>query len=489
MTNALKGGITQNIYNFNNQCIWQMEVTYYDKNGNEQTKVIGYPLTINFNIERNTFASANTGRFSIYNLSPATRNSEAFFQDRFYTEKTKYVTFKAGYNGNLITCFRGYILQSYSRREGVDVITDMECLDMGTSQYDYINITFEAGTTKKDALKNVIQNCEGLSLGYIGTLEGEYKTPVTLTGDPLSVLNQITEGHTFIDNGVVHTLQNNEALDIGVTILNANTGLINTPQRRGAEIIATSIFNPNIQVGQLLNIKDPIQTSFDGTYLVCGFNHSGTISGAVAGQRTTTINLLIGDYLPSSSYGLTGNVEPSNFSKVKGEEVSAVESQINSDAFGIYNYIKKNNGAIPNKNITPNISWRDMIGHSNTDQDRFNELNVSILSNCIVIAKKLQAYIDVNTPNQKINITSGWRSNRVNGSLGNASKESAHLRGLAIDFKYLNGQTYNIFKHRFNQTWDKFTYMFRASVSSSPVIHVQATLGKGGARRSGKSIV
>lgn len=480
MTNTLSGGVTQNIYNFNKQCIWQMSVTYFDEKGQETTKTIGYPLTINFSIERNTFASANTGRFTIYNLAPSTRNSLAFFQDRFATDKTKYVEFKAGYNGNLVTCFRGYILQSYSKRQGVDVLTEMECLDMGTAQYDYVNVTFEAGTTKLEAYKNIVQNCEGLTLGYVGKLEGDYKTAVTLNGDPLTVLNQITEGHTFIDGGVVHTLQNNESLDIGVTVLNPETGLLSTPERRGAEIVINSVFNPNIQVGQLLEIKDPILTTFNGTYMACGFNHSGVISGAVAGQRTTTIHLLIGDYLSKMQGG--------EFTKVKGEQAEVVSGTLEAGAQGIYNYIKNNNGAIPNKNITRNISWREMIGNENNNEDRLNNLSIEIISNCITIAKKLQAFIDTNTPAQRIIISSGWRSPRVNNKYSNASKESAHLRGLAIDFKYASINTLDVFKYVFNRNWDKFTYLFRGNVSKSPVIHVQATLGKGGAKRSGKSI-
>lgn len=481
MTNALTGGVIQNISNFEKQCIWQMSVTYYDEKGQEKTKTIGYPLTINFNITRNTFASANTGRFTIYNLSPSTRASEAFCQDRFFTEKTKIVTFKAGYNGNLITCFRGYILQSYSKRHGVDVLTEMECLDIGTANYNYINATFEAGTTKKEAYKNIIQNCEGLSLGYLGKLEGEYKTPVTFSGDPLAVLNQITDGHTYIDNGVVHTLQNNESLDIGVQVLQLGAGLLDTPERSGAEIIARGLLNPNTQVGQLIEIKDPILENFNGTYMLCGFNHSGTISGAVAGQRTTTYNLLIGDYLAKMQDG--------QFTKVKEEQVEVVGSMLQAGAQGVYNYIKSHNGNYPNKNITRNISWRDMLGHDNNNMDRLNNLSVEIISNCITIAKKLQAYIDTNTPAQKIIISSGWRSPRVNNQYKNASKESAHLRGLAIDFKYQNINTLQVFKYVYNRTWDKFTYLFRGNISKNPVIHVQATLGSGGAKRSGRSIV
>lgn len=480
MTNALSGGVTQNIYNFNNQCIWQMSVTYFDEKGQETTKTIGYPLTINFSIERNTFASANTGRFTIYNLAPSTRNSLAFFQDRFATDKTKYVEFKAGYNGNLVTCFRGYILQSYSKLQGVDVLTEMECLDMGTAQYDYVNVTFEAGTTKLEAYKNIVQNCEGLTLGYVGKLEGDYKTAVTFNGDPLTVLNQITEGHTFIDGGVVHTLQNNESLDIGVTVLNPETGLLSTPERRGAEIVINSVFNPNIQVGQLLEIKDPILTTFNGTYMACGFTHSGVISGAVAGQRTTTIHLLIGDYLAKMLGG--------DFTKVKGEQITIVDGTIQGGAYEVLKYIQTHNGDIPKWNITPQINWVDMLGHENTAKERLNELNVEILSNCITIAQKLQLYMNANTPAQKIEVTSGWRCARVNAKYSKEEK-SAHRRGSAIDFKYLNANTLNIYKFKYKQTWDKFTYLFRANVSAPPVIHVQLTLGKGDARRSKTSLV
>ncbi len=482
MTDTLKGGVTQNISNFQHQCIWQMTVTYFDEKGQEKTKTVGYPLTVNLNIVRNTYASANTGRFTIYNLSPASRNSEAFFQDKFNTEKTKIVTFKAGYNGNLVTCFRGYILQSYSKRQGVDFITEMKCLDIGTVANNYINVTFEAGTPKKEAYKNIIQNCEGLTLGYLGKLEGEYKTPVTFSGEPLTVLNQITEGHTYIDNGVVHTLQNNESLDIGVQVLQLGAGLLSTPERSEAQVIAQGLLNPSVQVGQLLEIKDPILESFNGTYMLCGFTHSGTISGAVAGQRTTTYNLLNGDYLANMQ-------EPKQFTKVKGEQVEAVSGGLQAGAIGVYNYVKSHNGAYPNKNITRYITWRDMLGHENNNSDRLNNLTVEAVSNCITIAIKLQAYIDANTPAQRIIITSGWRSPRVNNKYRNASKESAHLRGLAIDFMYANINTLNVFKYTFDRTWDKFTYLFRAEVSKTPVIHVQATLGKGEAGRSKKSIV
>ena len=96
--------------------------------------------------------------------------------------------------------------------------------------------------------------------------------------------------------------------------------------------------------------------------------------------------------------------------------------------------------------------------------------------------------MNANTPAQKIEVMSGWRCARVNAKYSKKEK-SAHRRGSAIDFKYLGANTLNIYKYRYDKTWDKFTYLFRANVSAPPVIHVQLTLGEGDARRSKTSLV
>lgn len=489
---TLYGGISNET--FEHQCRWQLTVTYTDDKKQTVTTTVGYPLTINFNIQRDTFASSNRATFEIINLAPGTRQSNAFFQDKFNTNKLKIVTFSAGYKDNLIECFKGYILESYTERQGVDVITRMQCLDLGTNATNYINITIEAGTTRQEAYNIVLQNCKNLTAGKCGVLEGVYETPITISGTPLEALNQITEGHTFIDNGVVNTLNNNESLDIGVQVLSPYTGLLGTPQRRDTQIIVESLLNPSIMVGQLLDIQDPVFTDFNGTYYVCGFNHSGTISATVGGQRRTVYNLLIGAYMPESNYSLTtptqGTKAPKNFYKVTdNQKIEPVNGVLEEGAIGIYNYIQSHNGSIPNLKITKNISADEMFGHSNNDNDRLTELDVTKISNAITIAKKLQTFIDSYVPGAILQINSGWRSTRNNSQYKNASKESAHLRGSAIDFRISNMNTLNIYSQIFNKLWDKFTYLFRPSVGSIPVIHVQSTLGKGDAKRSTKSIV
>lgn len=481
-------------YDVPHQWVWELSVT-----DGENTATVGYPLTVEFNIVRNTFATANTATFNIYNLSPATRGlldknkntaSGLFFQDRFNTASNKILTFKAGYEGNLVTCFYGRIQEAYSHRQGTEVITAIQCMDLGIPT-DYVNVTYDAGTTKKEAFKNIVQNATGLNLGAIGRLEGTYQTPVTFEGKILDVLNEISGGNTFIDNGVVNCLQPNECLDLGVTVLNAETGLINTPQRRGAEIIAEGIFNPNATVGQLFEVKSQTASEFSGTFILSGITHSGMISGAVAGTRTTKYNFLVGALLPSGKYAMTGTTERQPFSKVRGEDIQPVNGKVSSDVYSVYNYIKSHKGQPPNTRIgfTP-YTWKNLLlpsGSENTLDEIYREINVNSLQNVKVITEMLYNFMQTHFAGKRVDITSNWRSIENNNSLSNASKESAHLRGAAIDFRVVGVPTQIAFK-KFYNFWQGFTYKFqpvdkKGNKVGDLVIHVQSTLGKGNARR------
>lgn len=489
---ALKAGISYNIEpEFQNQCIWSLSVS-----DGEDTQVVGYPLTVDFTIERNTFASANTATFNIYNLAPSTRSNKLFFQDRFNITSQKIVTFKAGYNGNMVVCFKGRVQECYSQRRGTEVITSIQCLDLGIPT-EYINVTFDAGITKREAYKNIIQNLNGFQMGALGTLEGEYLTPVTFEGKPLDVLNEITGGNTYVDNGVINTLMPNECLDTGVTILNAETGLINTPQRRNAEIIAEGIFNPNAIVGQLVEVQSKTASEFSGTFYLTGFTHSGTISGAVAGTRTTRYNFLIGALLPSGSYTVTGTTQKQPFTKVKKEEKQVVNAPAGADVQSVYQWIKSHNGNPPNTKVGhTNITWKTLLlptGTKNTAAQIQAQISISALQNCKVIAEKLYDFVKVNFPGKSIRIVSNWRSRQNNENTGGAAAESVHLRGGAIDFD-INGVSTQVAYNIFDRLWDKFTYKYQPCVKRNGkwvrtgkyMIHVQNTYGKNGAFRVGK---
>lgn len=449
-----------------NQCIWRMFVTYINKDTlKPETLKIEYPLTVDFNITKRIDGNTATATFRIYNLAPSTRAN--IYQERFNTGVKKLVTFEAGY-GAETEVFKGYIQEAYSERQGVDMITTIEAWDIGLCE-QCIAVTFEAGTTFKDAYKNIASQVKDLAIGEIGELNGTFKTPVTFLGTPLEILNKITNYHTFVDNGTVKTLQNNECIDVPVHVIQSESGLLGTPIFRGGQITVRSIFQPEIKIGQLYEIKSVTSSNFDGTYKVCGFTHSGTISGATAGQRITEINLLVGAILPNSNYIITGNFE-TGFKKVKLEEVTPVNNSYGASVEEVYRYIRDTKGDVPNKQITSNINWREMLVNNNQKSDIYNEATREILYNVKTKAEQLQSHLNQYFNGKKVKIVSGWRTRANNASVGGKTGKNGHLYGNAIDFGivgYSSQQLFNVF----NSTWGKNIGFVKKNTAS--IIHVQ----------------
>ncbi len=84
-------------------------------------------------------------------------------------------------------------------------------------------------------------------------------------------------------------------------------------------------------------------------------------------------------------------------------------------------------------NITANITWKEMIGNNNTNEERKNECTKEVLNNIYHTAQQLQKIHDTHWGNRQIIISSGWRSERNNKNCGGA-KHSKHLYGKAVDF-------------------------------------------------------
>ena len=448
-----------------NQCIYRITVTYTNPKGQVETTIIEYPLTVRFTINKDTFAGSNTANITILNLAQSTR--QALFQEAYATDKKKYIEFEAGY-GKLTRIFRGLIQECYSHRAGTEIETVIQAMDLGIAN-EYLSVTFEKDTTFKDAYKYIASQVKDLEIGAIGQLEGTFKTPTTFVGTPFECLNKLTTYCTYINDGKLEMLRNNECLDVPITVMQAESGLIGTPARRGGQIEIECFFKPDITVGQLLEIKSTTSSEFDGVFKVVGVNHSGTISGAEAGQRITRLNLLVGALLPNSNYTGTGNTNAPVFTKVSGESLRPINGSYGSSVEEVYRYIQDHNGAIPNKQITKNISWKEMIGNNNSNQARLSELTKPILSNCQSMAQRLQSYLDAYYPGKTVYIASGWRSSANNSSVGGKSGKYGHLYGNAIDFK-ING----INSHTAWSTVFRPFYPYYSYVNNGGSIHIQS---------------
>ena len=409
-------------------------INWVDESGQPKQEILTNPITIDFDVIKTT-QSENSTRITIYNLDGATR--EAIFQDRLLLDTNpyiKWVTLEAGYGNQLVLVSWGYIQECHSYRSGVDFLTTMEVTDPDILT-EYCGVTFESGTTFKEAYEYLIARLPNLRVGETGVLEGAFQVPTVFDGNVFVLANKLTGGHTFVDNGVVHNLNDNETIsDYGCYYIASDTGLLETPKRYDHILEVTMLFEPTIKIGQLVEIKSDTQSRFNGQYKTLSVNHKCLISSAEAGTRTTTLQLQYIEEIANSNENLTNNPSGSPSSTVENNEVKPINSKIGSSIYKVYKYVKDKLGKIPNTMINSSISWSNMIGHNNTDSERYRQLTTGKLQACTEIANRVVKFRDTYFAGKQITITSGWRSVENNAREGGVSN-SQHLYGRAVDFK------------------------------------------------------
>ena len=447
-------------------------VTIFTKN---ETITITDPLTCHITVNRGVLSDSQNCTIQITNLAPDTRNKifKDAFADSMEPENWSFVHVEAGYNGRYSLIFKGRILQAYSSRTGgaTDVITEIQAmyLDAIDSMCSY---TFKAGTTKLEAFQTIATQIPNVVIGNVGDLSGEFQTDTTFDGSAIDCLTSLTGGAAHVDNGVLNCILNNEVIDVPVPIIGDDTGLLDTPMRRDANLEIKMLFQPDLMVNQLLEIQSSLQPNFNGQFKVVGFTHDLNFGAANSGTRITTANLYIGPLLPGASITNTNGEILNNFNKVKGiQGITPVIGKEPSEARQVYKYIQSHNGKLPNTKITPNITWKNMLGNDNTDSERLNLCTIAICTNAYYTAQAVENMIRLNFKGRKPIINSGWRSPRNNRSCKGAPK-SRHLWGLACDFT-VSGlsvkQTYPIVK----AAWNGYT------INEGTWIHVQIEPRKG----------
>lgn len=249
------------------------------------------PLTLEFDITRNILSSANVCSIRMLNLSVNHRNQIRF--NIMDTNTFRAVRLQAGYgNVNLPIIFTGNITQAWSVREGVNFVTSIECFDGG---YAFANgmtsTTFPAGTAQDEVLSNLATSLPQVTLGAVGSFPGQLSRGNSYIGNTADLLRTESGGAFFVDNGQAHIIGNSEYIDDGPpVIVNAASGLLNTPVREQTVLNFDILFSPEIKPGRLVQLQSLTDPSFNGLKKVTGVKHRGTISGAVCGDAVTSVS-------------------------------------------------------------------------------------------------------------------------------------------------------------------------------------------------------
>lgn len=277
---------------------------------------ISDPLTVEFDITRNTASTLNSATFKIYNLNETNRN--LIFRNKTSINnilgRRNKVIFQAGYensqnkNSELPKIFVGDLLEAYSSRDGTNIITFINAQDGGFGAYNStVSTTLAAGETQFNLVDYLMSSISGVTKGVIGETTGTAKTPTVLNGNVFYLLTNNYRDEVFIDLEVINKLGVNEYIKSTggqVQLIDSESGLLGTPLRQGTDLVVEMLFEPSIKVGQLVEINSKINPIFNGQFKVNGVKHTGIISGAVNGEAKTTLQLFIGNYLLGALKGI-----------------------------------------------------------------------------------------------------------------------------------------------------------------------------------------
>ncbi|EOG2908841.1 hypothetical protein ACK85T_003622 [Salmonella enterica] len=192
-----------------------------------QAVIIQPPITISFKaLESVSKKSLGKLSVSISGLKPSTRLQLLKSEDE---EKYIPVRLEVGYDGKLRQVFQGSVKSGAVKREGAIHIVSLECEDGG---HDYIN-SFTSRTVhgKEQVVDSVLQDMPNTKKGSV-TKQQALIRPKVLVGSSSKILTDTLapDESFFIKDERVHILKANEVTSGNIPVVNARSGLLNTPQ-------------------------------------------------------------------------------------------------------------------------------------------------------------------------------------------------------------------------------------------------------------------
>lgn len=264
--------------------------------------VVPYPFTIEFDIIRNNYASANEAKFRVYNLSPKHRDALLFDQyvGQFLPPDVPQilsVTLQAGYGPgpNWPVVFSGNVIRGYSVREGTDFVTNIEAFDGGAAWGNArSDLTYSSGMLQSDVISALIADLKPYGVSE-GAISDSYAYRLTkggaYSGNTLDILRDLTHTNFFIDNLTANALVPGDCLANDIIRIDASFGLLNTPVKQETFIELEMLFEPRLVIGSQVDLQSGTAQTYNGIHQVVSIHHHGVISGAISGAAITTVGL------------------------------------------------------------------------------------------------------------------------------------------------------------------------------------------------------
>ncbi|WP_373073891.1 hypothetical protein [Sulfurimonas sp.] len=238
-------------------------------------------LKVVFEITKSIRGGLNTCKIQIYNLTQDKQRK--LVKDKEDGSIRLPFIFKAGYD-KLETLFKGTVFEASSVKSGSDFITTIVSQDGG---FDFIN-SFTSKTVTNNNVSNIIDDMQNTNLGKI-TTKKELIRPKVLVGNSAKLIEENLEDDEtyFIDEEKLYIIKTDEVVSSYIPLIQANTGLLNTPVRKNSEVIFNTLLNPAIKIGGLCELKSQFATHLNAIYKVVTIKYKGDNYGSDWSQECT----------------------------------------------------------------------------------------------------------------------------------------------------------------------------------------------------------
>lgn len=268
----------------------------------ETVVTIQNPITLNLHIDiRIAGNQPNMGIFQFYNLSSDVQAT--LWKDYFTTTKRIHMTLEAGYGypdtqkGNfyMTTIFSGEVQLCTSHKDSgsTEWLTEVQAWEGGhLYRNGYINETFAQGTKFADFLRYVTEGDKNTKVGYITDGIRPLPRNKTFIGQTMDILGREYGGYeVFIDKGKLNVLGDNEVIPGDLIVITDKSGLLGTPKRSQTWLELEMLFEPQLQIGQAVELLSDLIPQYNGVYKVTALRHDGVISERSSGRLITYVTM------------------------------------------------------------------------------------------------------------------------------------------------------------------------------------------------------
>lgn len=234
------------------------------------------PMRIAFEATKSLAGGLNKMTVRAYNLKES--NRLALVKDAEQRNRIP-ISLSVGYEKALQLLFKGTVHRGSTSREGPDFVTELECLDGGHAWVT----GFTSATVKgKDrAIEAIRQGLPEIGRGKI-TAQDPITRPRVLVGASGKLLNEVINDDEswYIDEEKLYIIKGDEVVSRFIPVVNAQTGLLNTPTREQSKVTFDTLMNPTIKIGARCQLVSTTAPHLNGVYRTETIEYKGDNYGS-----------------------------------------------------------------------------------------------------------------------------------------------------------------------------------------------------------------